>query len=122
MPQPPPDHAAETSSRNQRRNEHRPSTMEDIYAEILRHNQRMEERQTEMMQAIQQIQRDQHDYANWHDQGMAELSEEMHALTHRVDDIQEYTQHVGLDPTQRGRSEHARARVTARRAQRHGEE
>lgn len=55
-------------------------------------------------------------------QGMAELSEEMHALTHCVDAIQEYTRHVGLDPTQRGRSEHARARVRARRAQRHGEE
>lgn len=122
MPQPPHEHVAETSSRNQRRNECRPATMEDIYAEMLQHNQRMEERQTEMMQAIQQIQRDQHDYANWHDQGMAELSKEMHALTHRVDSIQEYTQYVGLDPTQRSRSEHAQARVRARRAQRRGEE
>ena len=79
--------------------EHQPATLEDIYAEVLRHNQRMEERQTEMMQAIQKIQRDQHDYANWHDQGMAELSKEMSALTHHVDAIQEYTQHEGLDPT-----------------------
>jgi hypothetical protein len=38
--------------------------MENIYAEMLRHNQLMEARQTEMMQAIQQMQRDQHNYAH----------------------------------------------------------
>lgn len=100
IPQPPPEHAVETSSRIQQRNE----------------------RQTEMMQAIQQIQRDQHYYANLHNQGMAKLFEEMRALTHCVDAIQEYTQHVGLDPNQRGRSERARARARARRAQHNGEE
>ncbi|XP_050878877.1 uncharacterized protein LOC127082694 [Lathyrus oleraceus] len=72
-----------------------------------------------MMQAIQQIQRDQHDYANWDDQGMAELSEEMHALTHRVDAIQEYTQYMGSDPSQHGRSEHAQARVRAQKLKTH---
>ncbi|XP_050920170.1 uncharacterized protein LOC127137792 [Lathyrus oleraceus] len=118
MPHPPLEYAAETSSQGHRRNERRPATIEYIYTEMLRHNQRMEERQTEMMQTIQQIQRDHHDYANWHDQGMVELSEEMSALTHRIDSIQEYTQHVGLDPTQRGRSEPARARARACRAQR----
>lgn len=53
MPQPHQEHTAETSSRGQQRSEQRPASMENIYAEMLRHNQRMEERQTEMMQAIQ---------------------------------------------------------------------
>jgi hypothetical protein len=53
MPQLPPEYAAETSSRGQRRNKRRTATMENIYAEMLRHNQRMEELQTEMMQTIQ---------------------------------------------------------------------
>jgi hypothetical protein len=56
MPQPPQEHAAETSSRGQRRSERRPASMENIYAEMLRHNQIMEDGQTEMMQAIQQMQ------------------------------------------------------------------
>ena len=64
IPQPPPEYAGETSSRGQRRNERRPATMEEIYIEMLRHNQRMEEHQTEMIQTIQQIQKDQRDYAN----------------------------------------------------------
>lgn len=117
MPRPPQEHAAKTSSRGQRRSERRPASMENIYGEMLRHNQIMEDRQTEMMQAIQQIQWDQHGYANWNDQGMAELSDQMNALTYRVDAIHEYTQHVGLDPTQRGRGERARARARARRSQ-----
>ena len=96
--------------------------MENIYAEMMRHNQRMEDRQTEMMQAIQQIQRDRHDYASSHDHGRAELSDQMSALTYRVDAIQEYTQHVGLDPTQRGRGERARARARARGSQQRNDE
>ncbi|XP_050896017.1 REF/SRPP-like protein At1g67360 [Lathyrus oleraceus] len=52
MHQPPQEHAAETSSRGQRRSERRPASMENIYAEMLRHNQIMEDRQTEMMQAF----------------------------------------------------------------------
>jgi hypothetical protein len=38
MPQPPPEYATEISSRSQQRNERRPATMENIYAEMLRHN------------------------------------------------------------------------------------
>lgn len=44
VPQPPQEYAPETFSRGQRRSERRPATMENIYAEMLRHNQRMEER------------------------------------------------------------------------------
>ena len=86
-----------------------PMTLDYMYDEMVRHN-------AEMMQRMQQMQRDQHDYANWTDQGMWDLSNQMHDLSVRVDDLHEIFYHVGVGNNQpphqgaRGRGRRGRAR------------
>ena len=103
-----------------------PATIDAIYAAIMQQNQlstqrhqSLETRQIEMMTLMQQMQRDQNDYARRHDQSMLEfttgITEDMRALTLRVDDLHNIiSQRDGGESSRHGGQARRRARTRGR--------
>lgn len=100
-----------------------PATIDAIYAAIMQQNQlstqrhqSIETRQIEMMTLMQQMQRDQNDYALRHDQSMLEfttgITADMRALTLRVDDLHNIiSQRDGGESSRHGGQARRRART-----------
>lgn len=63
-----------------------------MYDEIVRHN-------TDMIQQMQQLRRDPHDYANWSNNGVRDLIDQMQAPTMRMDGLYAHF-NVGPPPDQ----------------------
>lgn len=89
-----------SSSQRPRRRNVAPSTIDEIYSELLWRSEldaqrdlqieNMEAQEIEMLQILPQMQHDQHDYAFRTEQNMFVLIDELTTLTVRMEDLQDY--------------------------------